>query len=124
MRIKTRSGSPHRLEVVFLHIVYDLLTENLCLHIGGAVVEASPNAGIDDLLEGLREPVAWQASGAVRYAPEQPAYVAELSRVREQLDANTFAGAWAEGNAMNADQSVDYTLELLAEPYAGRPADR
>jgi len=44
--------------------------------------------------------------------------------VRDQLDTSTFAAAWAEGNAMSAEQAVDYALELLAEPYAERPLDR
>ncbi len=61
----------------------------------------------------------WEASGAVRYAPEQAVYTAELARVREQLDANTFPAAWAEGNAMSAEQAIDYALELCA---VGNPA--
>jgi predicted ATPase/DNA-binding XRE family transcriptional regulator len=66
----------------------------------------------------------WQASGAVRYAPERPAYEADLSRVRNQLDPGTFAAAWAEGNAMSAAQALDYALELLAERYEEGPMDR
>jgi hypothetical protein len=65
-----------------------------------------------------------RASGAIRYAPERPAYAADLSRVRDQLDPSTFVAPWAEGNAMNADRAVDYALELLSEPYAGRATDR
>jgi hypothetical protein len=60
----------------------------------------------------------WRASGAIRYAPERRAYAADLLRVRDQLDANTFEAAWAEGSAMTAEQAVDYALELLARPYA------
>src|SRR6267378_4739574 len=55
--IKTRGGSALRLEVVFRHVLNDLSTEGLRLHIGGAVVEARPDARLDDLLERLREPV-------------------------------------------------------------------
>src|SRR6266849_10802304 len=54
--IKTRGGSALRLEVVFRHVLNDLSTEGLRLHIGGAVVEARPDARLDDLLERLREP--------------------------------------------------------------------
>jgi predicted ATPase len=66
----------------------------------------------------------WRASGAVRYAPERPLYAAEISRVRDQLDAEAFAAAWAEGTAMSAEQAINYALDLLAEPNAGRPVDR
>jgi hypothetical protein len=44
--------------------------------------------------------------------------------VRDQLNAKTFAATWAEGNAMSANQAIDYALELLAEPHAARPVDR
>jgi hypothetical protein len=50
----------------------------------------------------------------VRLAPEQPAYAADLARVRDQLDARTFAAAWDEGNAMSDEQAIDYGLQLLA----------
>jgi hypothetical protein len=45
-------------------------------------------------------------------------------RVRDQLDAETFAAAWAESSAMSAEQAINYTLDLLAEPNALRPVDR
>jgi tetratricopeptide (TPR) repeat protein len=66
----------------------------------------------------------WRASGAVRYAPERPAYEADLSRVRDQLDAKTFVAAWAEGTAMSAEQAIAYGLALLATKYAERAASR
>jgi predicted ATPase len=66
----------------------------------------------------------WRASGAVRYAPERSLYAAEVSRVRDQLDAEAFAAAWAEGSAMSAEQAIDYALDLLAEANEGRPVDR
>jgi hypothetical protein len=56
----------------------------------------------------------WKSSGAVRYAPERPAYAADLARVRDQLDSSTFAAAWAEGNAMSARQAIDFALDLLS----------
>jgi len=57
--------------------------------------------------------VRWQASGGVRYPPEQGAYEAELATVRGELSSETFAAAWAEGRAMSREQAVDYGLELI-----------
>jgi tetratricopeptide (TPR) repeat protein len=57
----------------------------------------------------------WRASGAVRYAPERAAYAEDISRVRDQLDASTFAAAWAEGDAMNAGEAVDHALLLTGQ---------
>jgi len=54
----------------------------------------------------------WQATGAVRYAPERAAYAAELARVQEQLAAAEFAAAWAEGHAMSREQAINYALEV------------
>ena len=42
--------SVHRLEVVLLHVVEDLLAEDGSLNIGGAEVNPAPDAGVDDLL--------------------------------------------------------------------------
>jgi hypothetical protein len=44
--------------------------------------------------------------------------------VHGQPDANTFAAAWAEGDAMNVEQAVDRALELLSEPKAEHAAAR
>jgi predicted ATPase/DNA-binding XRE family transcriptional regulator len=54
----------------------------------------------------------WQASGAVRYAPERAAHAAELASVQAKVSADEFAAAWAEGHAMSREQAVDYALEL------------
>ena len=54
----------------------------------------------------------WQASGAVRYAPERAAHAAELANVQATLSADEFAAARAEGHAMSREQAVDYALEL------------
>jgi tetratricopeptide (TPR) repeat protein len=53
----------------------------------------------------------WQASGAVRYAPERAAYGADLARVQAQVAADEFEVAWAEGRAMSRAQAVDYAME-------------
>lgn len=60
----------------------------------------------------------WQTSGGVRYAPERPAYEAELARVKGKLAPDEFAAAWAEGRAMSREQAVDFGLHQtrLASP--------
>ena len=46
-----------RLEVVLLKVVGDLLTKHCSLHVGGSEVDACPHAGVDHVLERIREPV-------------------------------------------------------------------
>ena len=46
-----------RLEVVILEVVGNLLAEHGSLHVGGPEVDACPDAGVDHLLERIREPV-------------------------------------------------------------------
>ena len=46
-----------RLEVVLLEVVGNLLAEHGSLHVGGSEVDACPDAGVDHLLERIREPV-------------------------------------------------------------------
>jgi predicted ATPase len=58
----------------------------------------------------------WQASGAVRYAPDQSAYERDAANVRAQFDERTFAVAWTEGRAMNAQQAIAYALEETRQP--------
>jgi predicted ATPase len=53
----------------------------------------------------------WRASGAVRYAADQPAFERDLASVRARLDEHTFANAWTEGRAMNAYIAVAYALD-------------
>src|SRR5215218_2191484 len=50
-------SSTRRLEVVLVEPARDLLAEHRALHVGGAEVDAAPDAGIDDLLERVREAV-------------------------------------------------------------------
>ena len=61
-----------RLEVVLLHVVNHLPAENLRLYVGSAEVQARPDAGVDDLLESVRESVE-----VARFAWETGAYHAE-----------------------------------------------
>jgi hypothetical protein len=53
----------------------------------------------------------WRASGAVRYAADQPAFERDLAAVRARLDERTFANAWTEGRAMNTDTAIAYALD-------------
>ncbi len=53
----------------------------------------------------------WRASGGVRYAPDRAAYERDEAAARAQLDAQTFAAAWSEGQAMSAEEAVACALE-------------
>lgn len=64
----------------------------------------------------------WRASGAVRYGPEQSEYERDLASVRAQLDKTAFSEAWAEGQAMNAEQAIAYALGYDASAHGGRPS--
>jgi hypothetical protein len=41
---------PHRLEVILDHVVGDIRAELPGLDVGGAVVQARPNPGVDELV--------------------------------------------------------------------------
>src|SRR5215211_2696832 len=49
----SESPSAHRLEVVVRHVLGDVPAEQLRLHVGGAEVQAGPDARLDDLRERL-----------------------------------------------------------------------
>src|SRR6266516_5959355 len=51
------SLSADRLEIVLRHVAGHLLAESVRLHVRRAEVQTRPDAGLDDLLERLREPV-------------------------------------------------------------------
>jgi predicted ATPase/DNA-binding XRE family transcriptional regulator len=53
----------------------------------------------------------WRASGAVRYAPDQPVYERDVTNGRTKLDKDTFEAAWAEGRLMSAQEAIAYALE-------------
>jgi predicted ATPase len=52
----------------------------------------------------------WRAIGAVRFPLDRAGYERDLARVRELLDGQTFEAAWAEGEAMTADQAISFAL--------------
>ena len=52
----------------------------------------------------------WRAIGAVRFPLDRAGYERDLARVRVRLDGQTFQGAWAEGEAMNADHAISFAL--------------
>src|SRR5262249_9639598 len=56
----------HGLEVVRRHVFDDVASEVLRLHVGGAVVEACPDAGLGDLLERLRDAGEGACTGIAR----------------------------------------------------------
>jgi predicted ATPase/transcriptional regulator with XRE-family HTH domain len=58
----------------------------------------------------------WRAIGAVRFPLDRPEYERDLARVREQLDAHTFETAWAEGEAMSAEQANALALSGEVTP--------
>jgi predicted ATPase/DNA-binding XRE family transcriptional regulator len=55
----------------------------------------------------------WQASGAVRYAPERALYESELAHVKTQLDEAAFMAGWNEGQALNAAQATAVALHEI-----------
>jgi predicted ATPase/DNA-binding XRE family transcriptional regulator len=64
----------------------------------------------------------WLACGAVRYAPEQPAYERDVANLRAQLDEAVLAAAWTEGRAMTLDQVVRNGVDEVASPSGLGPA--
>jgi len=57
MRPQQRSCRGDRLKVVLAEPVRHLLADHGSLHVGGAEVDAGPDAGVDDLLQRVREVV-------------------------------------------------------------------
>src|SRR5260370_12436907 len=54
--------------------------------------------------------VQWRASGAVRYAPDQPWYEHDLARRRAQLKQEAFRTPHAEGRGLEAHAAIAYAL--------------
>jgi non-specific serine/threonine protein kinase len=63
----------------------------------------------------------WLACGAVRFAPDQPAYERDIANLRTQLDEAALTAAWAEGRAMTLDQVLAHGMEEVANPSVFRP---
>jgi len=66
----------------------------------------------------------WEASGAVRHAPDQATYDAELASVRASLSAGEFTAAWKEGRALNREQAVAYAHQQIRTPESVSAAAR
>jgi tetratricopeptide (TPR) repeat protein len=60
----------------------------------------------------------WQASGAVRYAPDRAAYAADLARVQSKLNEDEFATGWREGHGLDREHVLTYALECVDEKLA------
>jgi tetratricopeptide (TPR) repeat protein len=82
----------------------------------GAIAAAQGDAVFAAHLFGAAE-VQWQASGAVRYTPDQADYERDLASVHALLDDSAFAAAWSEGFAMGADQAIAYALEETSPEF-------
>jgi non-specific serine/threonine protein kinase len=53
----------------------------------------------------------WRTSGARRYLPDEAAYERDLAMVRDALNHEAFATAWAEERAMQPDEVIAYALQ-------------
>jgi non-specific serine/threonine protein kinase len=60
----------------------------------------------------------WRASGAIRFAPDRPAYERELATVRAALHEEAFVAAWAEGQALSWEQAVALAESTLLQETA------
>ena len=57
----------------------------------------------------------WEASHAVRYAPDRAKYEVELGLVQAKLSPDEFAEAWAEGRRLDFEGGVEYALRDLRQ---------
>ena len=62
-------------------------------------------------LFGAVEALGEASSVTPSFPPTRGLYEQDLALVREHLDTNRFAAAWAEGRAMSPEQAVEYALE-------------
>src|SRR5206468_5098622 len=76
------SASLNGLEVVLRHVIGDFPAQGLRLYVGSAEMQAGPDAGVDDLLEGIREPV--EVAGFTRKTAARHAE-SDLVRAEEHL---------------------------------------
>ena len=83
-----------------------------CLDWVAALAEAEHRPREAAVLFGAAD-AQWQASGAVRYAPERATYLAELGIVRAMLTEDEFAAAWSEGHAFSRERAISYALEQV-----------
>ena len=76
------SASLNGLEVVLRHVIGDFPAQGLRLYVSSAEMQAGPDAGVDDLLEGIREPV--EVAGFTRKTAARHAE-SDLVRAEEHL---------------------------------------
>src|SRR6266851_3899331 len=81
-----------------------------CLDWLAAVADADGRPRNAAVLFGAAD-AQWQASGAIRYAPERARYAAEVVKVQAKLSAAEFASAWADGQAMGRERAVDFAVQ-------------
>jgi tetratricopeptide (TPR) repeat protein len=88
-----------------------------CLDWVAALVDADGRPREAAVLFGAAD-AQWQASGAVRYAPDRAAYAADLARVQSRLSEDEFATGWTEGHGLSREQAVAYALECVDDKLA------
>ncbi len=74
--------------------------------VAGAQGQAGRAARLFGAAEAIREVIHWPLT-----SDNLPEYHRHVAAVREQLDAEVFAAAWAEGRAMTIEQAVAFALE-------------
>jgi len=95
-----------------------------CLDWLAAVADADGRPRYAAVLFGAAD-AQWQASGAIRYAPERARYAAEVVKVQAKLSAAEFASAWADGHAMGRERAVDFAVQQtrLSSPFHENDSD-
>jgi len=95
-----------------------------CLDWLAAVADADGRPRNAAVLFGAAD-AQWQASGAIRYAPERARYAAEVVKVQAKLSAAEFASAWADGQAMGRERAVDFAVQQtrLSSPLHENDSD-
>ena len=88
-----------------------------CLDWVAALVDADGRPRDAAVLFGAAD-AQWQASGAVRYAPDRAAFAADLARVQSRLNEDEFATGWREGHGLSREHAVAYALECVDDKLA------
>jgi predicted ATPase len=88
-----------------------------CLDWVAALVDADGRPRDAAVLFGAAD-AQWQASGAIRYAPDRTAYAADLARVQSRLNEDEFAMGWREGHGLSREHAVAYALECVDDKLA------
>jgi predicted ATPase/DNA-binding XRE family transcriptional regulator len=88
-----------------------------CLDWVAALVDSDGRPRDAAILFGAAD-AQWQASGAVRYAPERAAYAADLASIQSKLSGDEFATAWTLRHGLSREQAVAYALECVDDKLA------